>query len=212
MTSAPFSPTLSKSDFKAARTCPAKLYYRELGYSSTNDDDEYMQMLADGGYMVEMLAKLLHPGGIAITMVDGVSGAAAETMQLLMQDSVVLFDATVCSGVKVARADILKKHGQTFDLFEVKARSLDQERTRRLPNQRYEPILFKARRWHPCELEGRYRGCRVSSNHPAGAVPRRYDPVASSTGGQDTDRQHRSYARSVFNRTLGRCIWSVTSA
>jgi hypothetical protein len=118
---------LSKSDFKAARTCSAKLYYRKLGYASTSDNDEYMQMLADGGYMVELLAKLLHPNGVAVTMNDGINSAAAVTMQLLLQDSVVLFDAVLCSDSKIARTDILKKHNQTFDLFEVKARSLGQE-------------------------------------------------------------------------------------
>jgi hypothetical protein len=44
---------LSKSDFKIARTCATKLYYKKLGYPSTQDNDEYLKFLADGGYMVE---------------------------------------------------------------------------------------------------------------------------------------------------------------
>ncbi|MGH9894782.1 MAG: hypothetical protein ACREA0_22945 [bacterium] len=41
--------TLSKSDFKTARTCQAKLYYRQLSYPRTKDEDEYLAMLAEGG-------------------------------------------------------------------------------------------------------------------------------------------------------------------
>src|SRR6266480_3076111 len=41
---------LSKSDFKVARTCATKLYYKKLGYPSIRDDDQYLQFLADGGY------------------------------------------------------------------------------------------------------------------------------------------------------------------
>ena len=33
---------LSKTDFKVARTCAAKLYYRKLGYPSVRDEDEYL--------------------------------------------------------------------------------------------------------------------------------------------------------------------------
>lgn len=57
---------LSKSDFKIARTCATKLYYKKLGYPSARDGDEYLQFLADGVYMVEAVAKLLHPEGVEI--------------------------------------------------------------------------------------------------------------------------------------------------
>ena len=55
--------TLSKSDFKVARSCATKLYYKELGYPSRMDDDPFLALLADGGYIVEAIAKLLHPDG-----------------------------------------------------------------------------------------------------------------------------------------------------
>lgn len=49
--------TLSKSDFKLARSCATKLYYRELGYPQSTDDNPFLDMLAEGGYMVEQLAE-----------------------------------------------------------------------------------------------------------------------------------------------------------
>ena len=48
---------LSRSDFKIARTCPTKLYYKRRRYPSTQDHDAYLAFLADGGYMVETIAR-----------------------------------------------------------------------------------------------------------------------------------------------------------
>ena len=57
---------LSKSDFKLARECPTKLYYKKLGYPSKKSEDPYLKYLAEGGYRVEKLAKLLYPGGVEL--------------------------------------------------------------------------------------------------------------------------------------------------
>ena len=117
---------LSKSDFKVARTCATKLYYKKLGYRSMKEEDEYLQFLADGGYMIETIAKLCHPDGIEIGFERGSELSRDETMWVLTtQDSVTLFEATLISNGKIARVDILKKHGSAFDLIEVKAKSVD---------------------------------------------------------------------------------------
>jgi hypothetical protein len=117
---------LSKSDFKVARTCATKLYYRKLGYHSIRDDDEYLQFRADGGYMVEAIAKLLYPEGIEIGFDPGPEESAAETMQLLeTHETVTLFEATLLSGQRLARVDILRKQGNIFKLIEVKAKLID---------------------------------------------------------------------------------------
>jgi hypothetical protein len=117
---------LSKSDFKVARTCAAKLYYRKLGYPSVCDEDEYLQFLADGGYLVEAIAKLCYPEGIEIGFDKGPEESAAETMQVLeTHEATTLFEATLLSGQKLARVDILRKHENAFELVEVKAKSVD---------------------------------------------------------------------------------------
>jgi hypothetical protein len=117
---------LSKSDFKIARTCATKLYYKKLGYPSTQEQDEYLQFLADGGYMIETIAKLCHPDGIEIGFERGPEASANDTMRALeAQDAVTLFEATLISKGRLARVDILKKRGNVFDLIEVKAKSLD---------------------------------------------------------------------------------------
>src|SRR6476619_2916198 len=117
---------LSKSDFKVARTCGTKLYYKKLGYPSTRDDDPYLQFLADGGYMVEAIARLCHPDGIEIGFDAGPEASAEATMVAInAHDAVTLFEATLIFQGRLARVDILKKTGNTFELIEVKAKSVD---------------------------------------------------------------------------------------
>jgi hypothetical protein len=120
------TPFLSKSDFKVARTCATKLYYRKLGYPSNRDDDEYLRFLADGGYMVEAIAKLCYPDGIEVDFDKGAEYSAEETLRLLSaHEAVTLFEATLLFNKRLARIDILRKTGQTFELIEVKAKLVD---------------------------------------------------------------------------------------
>jgi hypothetical protein len=117
---------LTKSDFKVARTCATKLYYRRLGYPSMLQEDEYLQFLADGGYMIETIAKLCEPEGIEIGFDDRPEVAAEKTLSALnANERVTLFEATLISRGKLAHVDILKKNGPKFALIEVKAKSVD---------------------------------------------------------------------------------------
>jgi hypothetical protein len=89
-------------------------------------DDDYLQFLADGGYMVETIAKLCEPEGVEIGFDDSPEVAAENTLVALnTNERVVLFEATLISGNKIARVDILKKNGPVFHLIEVKAKSVD---------------------------------------------------------------------------------------
>ena len=49
----PMGPLLSKSDFRAASSCETKLFYRKRAYASTADSNEYLELLQDGGYMID---------------------------------------------------------------------------------------------------------------------------------------------------------------
>mgnify|MGYP001560519819 FL=1 len=59
---------LTKSDFAVAHTCPTKLFYLKNHYPNSLQDDEYLELMAEGGYMVGKLAQLTHPNGIEITL------------------------------------------------------------------------------------------------------------------------------------------------
>lgn len=115
--------TLSKSDYKLACSCPKKLYYKKQKYPSNLEQNEFMKMLAEGGYVVGKLAQLLHPGE---EIVDKEMEIALErTADLLKRDQVTIHEAAIRSGQKIVRIDILKKNGNHFDLIEVKAKSFD---------------------------------------------------------------------------------------
>lgn len=129
--------TLSKSDFQLASTCPKKLVYKKQGYPTTNDTNEYMEMLAKGGYVVGLMATLQYPDGVEIT--GSTKEAIKKTNEYLEQENCVLFEAAIQSGEKLIRVDILEKIGNKINLIEVKAKSHDTEDD----NYRQEKLLEK---------------------------------------------------------------------
>ena len=117
---------LTKSRFKLALECPTKLFYtgKEDRYPDRKREDEFLQALADGGFQVGELAKLMFPGGIEITSRSH-DEQVAETERLLQRESVTLFEAAVRHGNLFARVDVLRKTGSQIELIEVKAKSFD---------------------------------------------------------------------------------------
>ncbi len=115
---------LSKSDFILARDCAKKLVYKKKGYATSNDTDEYMQMLAQGGYVVGKMTTLLYADGIEI---EGNTQEAVERTTELMnkKDHVVLFEPAFMHNQRISRVDILVKRGNEIDIIEVKSKSYD---------------------------------------------------------------------------------------
>jgi hypothetical protein len=116
---------LSKSDFMLAHDCPSKLYYKKRKYPSVNDEDEYLQHLARGGYMVGKYAVIHFPGGIQIETGGDHAEAVRLTKEYLERKNVILFEAAVESGDKLVRVDILVKKDDNVKLIEVKSKSYD---------------------------------------------------------------------------------------
>jgi len=117
--------TLSKSDFHLASTCPKKLVYKKQFYPTTNDTNDYMEMLAKGGYVIGKMANLIYPTGIEIT--GNTKEAIIKTKEELKKENCILFEAAIQSGDKLIRVDILEKKGNIINLIEVKAKSHDTE-------------------------------------------------------------------------------------
>ncbi len=116
---------LIKSRFKTAVECPKKLFYTgKKEYRNTNNENSFLQSLADGGFQVGELAKCLYPDGIEITA-KGNEEALAETAKYLQQDKVILFEPAIAFNNLLVRIDILIKNGDIFELIEVKAKSID---------------------------------------------------------------------------------------
>lgn len=114
---------LSKSDFKVACNCKTKLFYKKSGFPFSNQGNDYLQFLADGGHQVGKLATLQFPEGIDINTGNDHNLAKKQTEEYLQQDSVVLFEPLIESNQKIIRVDILKKTGTHYELIEVKSKS-----------------------------------------------------------------------------------------
>lgn len=115
---------LTKSRFKLAVECPTKLFYtgkRDI-YRDIMAENEFLAMLAEGGYQVGELAKYQFPGGVEIVSRNH-ADAEALTNEQLKKDNVVLFEPAIRFNNFFIRIDILVKRGSEFELIEVKAKS-----------------------------------------------------------------------------------------
>lgn len=115
---------LTKSRFKLAVECPTRLFYCGKGreYRDAMAENDFLAMLAEGGYQVGALAKLRYPGGIDIEERNN-EAAEAQTREHLQLDNVVLFEPAIRVGDFFIRIDVLVKTGNRFELVEVKAKS-----------------------------------------------------------------------------------------
>lgn len=119
------SPYLTKSDFKTARECPTKLFYKKSRYASRLDEDPYLAFLADGGYMVETMARALFPEGRELQGWENPEEAARMTQEAIEGGDGTFFEATILQPPRLARIDILGRRGRVLELIEVKSTSLD---------------------------------------------------------------------------------------
>ena len=116
---------LTKSRFKLALDCPAKLYYTgKPDYPDAKKDDAFLEALAEGGYQVGALAKCYYPEGIEIQD-RGYDIPLQKTNELLTHDNVVIFEAAFQYQNLFIRADIIEKKGSRINLLEVKSKSFD---------------------------------------------------------------------------------------
>lgn len=114
---------LTKSRFKLALSCPTKLYYNEREeFENVQKEDKFLEALAEGGYQVGELAKCYFPGGYDIAD-KGYELPLKKTDELLLKDSVTIYEAAIRWDNCFVRVDILRKNGNNIELIEVKAKS-----------------------------------------------------------------------------------------
>jgi len=73
-------PTLSKSDFKAGRECPVKVWYRKRRYPKSTDRDPFVEHLAEGGHLVGKVAQVGEDSSVVILLSDEVCQVSARVM------------------------------------------------------------------------------------------------------------------------------------
>lgn len=117
---------LTKSRFTQALECPKKLSHtgNPAVHPDTRRGDEFLQVLADGGFQVGELAKLMYRGGIESTSRTH-DDQLAETRNLLERDKITLFEVAIGHGNLLARMAVLRKTELRIELIEVKAKSFD---------------------------------------------------------------------------------------
>jgi hypothetical protein len=120
---------LTKSLFKIGFECPAKLRYaNDPAYGSNQEDNEFLQTLADGGFQIGELAKLVFSDGVDVKEIDHIE-ALAQTAEYLTRDKIVIFEAALADSIShdryFVRVDVLRKHGDTVEIIEVKSKSFD---------------------------------------------------------------------------------------
>ena len=117
----------TKSVFKIALSCPTKLYYaRHLEwYANSNDENDFLAALAEGGFQVGELAKIYTHVDVDLHDVTDYHEALTKTEELLKRDKVVIAEAAFGVENMFIRADIVRKDGNRIDLIEVKAKSFN---------------------------------------------------------------------------------------
>src|SRR4051794_117598 len=107
---------LSKSDFQIASTCSKKLVYKKASFETMNDANEYMEMLAQGGYIVSKYAQLTFPGAVEVKG-ESIDAVIAETKKLIQEnENVTLLEATFSSNGKIVRTDIIEKKKNVLNI------------------------------------------------------------------------------------------------
>lgn len=117
----------TKSAFKIALGCPARLYYYYDSdkYANQDSENEFLKSLAEGGFQVGELAKIYHGVSKECDLKDltGYDAPVARTKELLSRDTVAIAEAAFRYGNMFVRADILQKTGDRIDIIEVKSKS-----------------------------------------------------------------------------------------
>ncbi|MBI5335570.1 MAG: DUF2779 domain-containing protein [Burkholderiales bacterium] len=123
MSTAPPPRYLTKSRFKLALECPTKLFYTgKAEFHNRAQEDAFLHALAEGGFQVGALARLMYPGGVEV-IDDSHAGQLATTRELLQRPEVTVYEAALEAQGLFVRVDILRKRGDEIELIEVKAKS-----------------------------------------------------------------------------------------
>ena len=121
---------LTKSRFKLAVECPTKLFYasKQSTYKNSKHEDSFLRMLADGGFQVGQLAKVIYKDAYEIGTKD-IEEALEITKKLLAEnDNITLLEPAIHFENLLVRIDVLIKRNNTFELIEVKAKSYNSEK------------------------------------------------------------------------------------
>lgn len=112
---------LTKSRFKQGLECPIKL---TSNYKYSDENDDFLSALADGGFQAEELSRLHYRPGNLIEDND-YANSLKNTNDLLKKPYSIIYEAAFLHENFFVRTDIIVKSGNVIKLIEVKAKSFD---------------------------------------------------------------------------------------
>ena len=112
---------LTKTLFKKGLECPLKL---TVNYKSSEEKNEFLSALADGGFQAEELSRLHYRPGYLIDDRD-YANSLKNTNDLLKKPDSIIYEAAFLHENLFVRTDILVKTGNLIKVIEVKAKSFD---------------------------------------------------------------------------------------
>ena len=121
---------LTKSRFICGYDCPQRLVYAAQGCASTQEDDDFLRLLAEGGFQFEKIVRHRYPdartiGGGLRTAVEGTAQSIQEIRTCISAGGGVINEAPFLHGGLFARADMLRVTSSGIDLLEIKTKSFD---------------------------------------------------------------------------------------
>lgn len=108
---------LSESDYKLARSCLTKLYYKKNNYPTNNATTAYDRCLTDGVFMMYALAQSYLQPLVAVECGTDLERGAQLTLSLLQAPQVNLWEPVLLAGGKVTRPFVLRKADQVYELI-----------------------------------------------------------------------------------------------
>ena len=112
---------LTKTLFKKGLECPIKL---TVDYESSEDKNEFLDALADGGFQAEELSRLYYSPGVLIENYDYAT-SLQKTRDLIRKPKSIIYEAAFLYENLFIRTDILVKTDNVIKVIEVKAKSFD---------------------------------------------------------------------------------------
>ena len=164
---------LTKSRMKLGLECPKKLYYYDDD-KTQDSGNEFLEILAEGGYQVGELAKYYYKFHYPdyhyadITSL-GYEESIKATNKALEHENVVIAEAAITFDNFFIKVDVLVKKGNTIQLVEVKAKSCTSDDEHDFLSLKKSPITIQSK-WRPYLADVAFQAYVTSQAFPEWSI------------------------------------------
>jgi predicted RecB family nuclease len=126
---------LSKTEYKMGVQCPKSLWLKYNKPNAFNKDYGNERIFANG-HIVGEHAQKLFPNGVLVNWDKNIDSMVMKTRQLIDVGQTVIYEATFAIPNSLTMCDILKKNGDSWDIYEVKSST-------HIKEEYYEDVAFQ---------------------------------------------------------------------